>query len=367
MVRKPQLHLPHPITGEQELYHVETELSQIADMTSFAQNLNKKADAASMRSHIGLGSVENTADSAKKVAYADNAGKVNNHTVNADVPAGAKFTDTTYAVMPSSELTAGTSTQGRLIDAHTLAAFMRTVASEAVDSAPEALDTLAELARALGNDPNFATTVMTEIGKKLDKSGGVITGNLKVNGTLTGNISGSSGSCTGNAATATSAAACTGNAATATKLATARTINIQDSSATNTGTGASFDGSGNATIKLPATIKANITGNCTGSSGSCTGNAATATKLATARTINIQDSTATNTGTGASFDGSGNATIKLPAAIKANLTGNVTGNCSGSSGSCTGNAATATKIKDKTVAVVSSFDSSTGVLALVSG
>ena len=297
MVRKPQLHLPHPITGEQELYHVETELSQIADMTSFAQNLNKKDDAASMRSHIGLGSVENTADSAKKVAYADNAGKVNNHTVNADVPAGAKFTDTTYAVMPSSELTAGTSTQGRLIDAHTLAAFMRTVASEAVDSAPEALDTLAELARALGNDPNFATTVMTEIGKKLDKSGGVITGNLKVNGTLTGNL----------------------------------------------------------------------TGNASGSSGSCTGNAATATKLVTARTINIQDSTATNTGTGASFDGSGNATIKLPAAIKANLTGNVTGNCSGSSGSCAGNAATATKIKDKTVAVVSSFDSSTGVLALVSG
>ena len=134
-----------------------------------------------------------------------------------------------------------------------------------------------------------------------------------------------------------------GNAATATKLATARTINIQDSTATNTGTGASFDGSGNATIKLPATIKASITGNCSGSSGSCTGNAATATKLATARTINIQDSSATNTGTGASFDGSGNATIKLPTTIKANITGNVTGNCSGSSGSCTGNAATATK------------------------
>lgn len=68
-----------------------------------------------------------------------------------------------------------------------------------------------------------------------------------------------------------------GNAKTATKLATTRTINIQDASATNTGTGASFDGSGNATIKLPSTIKANITGNCSGSSGSCTGNSATAT------------------------------------------------------------------------------------------
>lgn len=78
--------------------------------------------------------------------------------------------------------------------------------------------------------------------------------------------------------TDTFSGALNGNAATATKLKTARTINIQDSSATNTGTGASFDGSGNATIKLPATIKADVTGNCSGSSGSCTGNAATATK-----------------------------------------------------------------------------------------
>ena len=38
-----------------------------------------------------------------------------------------------------------------------------------VDSAPGTLDTLNELAAALGDDPNFATTVATEIGKKVDK------------------------------------------------------------------------------------------------------------------------------------------------------------------------------------------------------
>ena len=38
-----------------------------------------------------------------------------------------------------------------------------------VNSAPETLDTLQELAAALGNDPNFATTVATQIGKKVDK------------------------------------------------------------------------------------------------------------------------------------------------------------------------------------------------------
>lgn len=39
-----------------------------------------------------------------------------------------------------------------------------------VNSAPEALDTLNELAKALGNDANFSTTVTTEIGKKADKT-----------------------------------------------------------------------------------------------------------------------------------------------------------------------------------------------------
>ena len=39
-----------------------------------------------------------------------------------------------------------------------------------VNSAPEALDTLNELAEALGNDPNFATTVTTQIGNKANKA-----------------------------------------------------------------------------------------------------------------------------------------------------------------------------------------------------
>ena len=53
------------------------------------------------KAEVGLGNVDNTADSAKSVKYATSAGnatKVNNHTVNADVPSGAKFTDTTYGV-----------------------------------------------------------------------------------------------------------------------------------------------------------------------------------------------------------------------------------------------------------------------------
>ena len=49
------------------------------------------------KAEVGLGNVDNTADSTKSVNYAASAGnaaKVNGHNVNADVPSDAKFTDT---------------------------------------------------------------------------------------------------------------------------------------------------------------------------------------------------------------------------------------------------------------------------------
>jgi hypothetical protein len=47
-----------------------------------------------------------------------------------------------------------------------------------VDSAPSTLDTLNELAAALGDDPNFATTVTNSIATKLPLAGGTMTGNI---------------------------------------------------------------------------------------------------------------------------------------------------------------------------------------------
>ena len=189
---------------------------------------------------------------------------------------------------------------------------------------------------------------------------------------IAGSVTGSSGSCTGNAATATTATtakACTGNAATATKLATARSLwgNNFDGSAAITGaiTGtpsiefkpvATTSNNGgfldfhynqstadytsriiesasgtlsinNVTITTGKVVTAttfngaltgNVTGNCSGSSGSCTGNSATATKLAAKRTIALSGAA---TGTATGFDGSGNITIPVtalsPSAIRA--------------------------------------------------
>ena len=48
--------------------------------------------------------------------------------------------------------------------------YVNTKVAGIVNSAPETLDTLNELAAALGNDPDFATTTATEIGTKVSKT-----------------------------------------------------------------------------------------------------------------------------------------------------------------------------------------------------
>lgn len=56
--------------------------------------------------------------------------------------------------------------------------YVNTAIANLVDSAPGTLDTLNELAAALGDDPNFATTVTNNIAGKVSKSGDTMTGNL---------------------------------------------------------------------------------------------------------------------------------------------------------------------------------------------
>lgn len=56
--------------------------------------------------------------------------------------------------------------------------YTDTAISNLVSAAPGTLDTLNELAAALGDDPNFATTVTNSIATKLSLSGGTMTGNL---------------------------------------------------------------------------------------------------------------------------------------------------------------------------------------------
>ena len=50
------------------------------------------------------------------------------------------------------------------------ASDVNSIVQNVVGSAPEALDTLKEVAHALGNDANFSATITTELGKKVNIS-----------------------------------------------------------------------------------------------------------------------------------------------------------------------------------------------------
>ena len=79
--------------------------------------------------------------------------------------ATASAVKTAYDLANSKQSPATTLAGYGISDAYTKSEVDTKVAG-LVDSAPEALNTLNELAAALGDDPNFATTISTEIGKK---------------------------------------------------------------------------------------------------------------------------------------------------------------------------------------------------------
>ncbi|GKW23732.1 hypothetical protein PEC311524_13260 [Pectobacterium carotovorum subsp. carotovorum] len=202
-------------------------------------------------------------------------------------------------------------------------AFVKSALAALVNGSPAALDTLQELANALGNDPKFSTTIFNKLAQKLEKeqNGADIPDkakfmdNIGLKSAATRAVgSGASdipditvgdARYLGKTATAVAAAKlaaarkiagilfdgtadialmpenigalpATGTAAAATKLAVVRTIN-----------GVAFDGTANISL-TPANVGALP----------AAGTAAAATKLATARTIN-----------GVAFDGSANITL----------------------------------------------------------
>ncbi|HFS5923917.1 TPA: tail fiber protein [Escherichia coli] len=261
-----------------------------------------------------------TLDTLKEIAAAINNDPNFSTTINNALALKAPLASPALTGVP----TAPTAAQGTNNTQIATTAYVRAAISALVGSSPEALDTLNELAAALGNDPNFATTMTNALAGKqpldatLTALAALATGANKlpyftgkdtvaqtdltsVGRDILAKTStlaviqylglrelGTSGEKIPLLSTANTwsarqtfnggiTGALTGNADTATKIKTARTIG-----------GVSFDGSAN--IDLPGVNK---TGN-----QNTTGNAATATKLQTARTIN-----------GVSFDGSANITL----------------------------------------------------------
>jgi hypothetical protein len=66
--------------------------------------------------------------------------------------------------------------------------YTDTAVSGLVDSAPDLLNTLNELAAAIGDDANFATTITTSLGGKVEKAGDTMTGALTLSGAPTSDL-----------------------------------------------------------------------------------------------------------------------------------------------------------------------------------
>ena len=70
--------------------------------------------------------------------------------------------------LDSKETPAGATSKASMAE-NNAKAYTDTKLADLVGSAPTTLDTLNELAQALGDDPNFATTITNELAKKTDK------------------------------------------------------------------------------------------------------------------------------------------------------------------------------------------------------
>lgn len=108
-------------------------------------------------------------------ANGGNSDTVNGHTVLSNVPVSAKFTDTVYTHPETHPVSMITGLPTKLSEfendkKYQTAEEVALTISNLVKSAPDTLDTLEELANALGNDPNFATTIMTMLGEKASKT-----------------------------------------------------------------------------------------------------------------------------------------------------------------------------------------------------
>jgi len=185
--------------------------------------------------------------------------------------------------------------------------------------------------------PLFVTAATGDLGPKtasgltFNSNTDVLSGTFAgaLTGNVTGNASGSSGSCTGNAATATA-------------LETARNIG-----------GVSFDGTAN--INLPGV---NTSGNQDTSGTAAIATTVTVADESSDTSCNVLFTTAATgnlgpkSGTNLTFNSSSG--VLTATGFAGDLTGNVTGNVTGSSGSTTGNAATATTSTNVTVADESS-------------
>ena len=126
------------------------------------------------KSHVGLGNVDNTSDANKPVSTATQTAL--------DLKLNFAAAETNYAPLASPALTgvptAPTAAAATNTTQVATTAYVRGEVAALVNSAGATLDTLGEIATALGNDANLSTTLATSIGLKAPLASPTFTGTV---------------------------------------------------------------------------------------------------------------------------------------------------------------------------------------------
>lgn len=144
--------------------------SAIASSNS-ALNADSSAKASSDSANAAAISEKNSANSETSARQsAEKAASSLEKLETVDLPLKADLASPSFTGSPK----VPTAAQGNSSQLIASTSFVQTAIAALVASAPGTLDTLKELAAALGNDPNFATTITNLIAEKLDKTANAV-------------------------------------------------------------------------------------------------------------------------------------------------------------------------------------------------
>jgi hypothetical protein len=184
--------------------------------------------------------------------------------------------------------------------------YVDTAVANVIDSAPGALDTLNELAAAINDDANFATTITTSIATKLPLAGGTMTGDItlganKITSTATpatddtltrkGYVDSILGSATDAATSAAAAATSATNAANSASAASTSASNASTSetNAATSASNASTSASNASTSASAASSSATSASNSASAAATSASNASTSEANAAASYDSFDD------------------------------------------------------------------------------
>jgi len=179
--------------GSTNLYYTDAQVNTLLGTKSYATETyvdTAETDAISTAASDATTKANAAQSAAISAAATDATTKANQALVDAKAYADTAETD----AISTASSDATTKANQALVDAKAYADTAETDAvttanaytdaeiSAIVDGAPGTLDTLNELAAALGDDANLSTTLSTQIGTKVSKSGDTMTGTLTLSG-----------------------------------------------------------------------------------------------------------------------------------------------------------------------------------------